>query len=103
MELYSYKLTTINFGIWFVTLIWWSTAGTLVIYMQVKHEYRDKIMENIDSFSPLIESCYQVVKAFMLVAMSSIQTDSATSMLFNVLCILIGSILHMVILGIKTH
>ncbi|KAJ3646282.1 hypothetical protein Zmor_023875 [Zophobas morio] len=98
MDLYSYKLSTVNFALWFLTLIWWATALTLVVYTTTNGEKSD-ISENVDNFSPTMESCYQVVKSFMLVAMSSIQTDKAISMLFNILCILIGSVLNMVILA----
>jgi hypothetical protein len=100
MELYSYKLSTVNFALWFFTLIWWATALTLIVYVRVEGD-SIQYSENSDIFNPTMESCYQVVRAFMLVAMSKIQSERAVSMVLNVVCILIGSVLNMVILGEK--
>ncbi|CAH1377429.1 hypothetical protein MTP99_018826 [Tenebrio molitor] len=98
MELYSYKLSTVNFALWFFTLIWWATALTLIVYVRVEGD-SIQYSENSDIFNPTMESCYQVVRAFMLVAMSKIQSERAVSMVLNVVCILIGSVLNMVILA----
>ncbi|EFA08494.1 potassium/sodium hyperpolarization-activated cyclic nucleotide-gated channel 1 [Tribolium castaneum] len=99
MELYSYKLSTVNFALWFFTAIWWATAITLLVYSSVENYSLQYYIENPDIFNPTLESCYQVVRAFMLVAMSKIQTDRPLTMIFNIICILIGSVLNMVILA----
>ncbi|XP_044252718.1 potassium/sodium hyperpolarization-activated cyclic nucleotide-gated channel 1-like isoform X2 [Tribolium madens] len=99
MELYSYKLSTVNFALWFFTAIWWATAITLIVYATVENFSLQYYIENPDIFNPTLESCYQVVRAFMLVAMSRIQSDKPLSMIFNIICVLIGSVLNMVILA----
>ncbi|RZC33989.1 hypothetical protein BDFB_013722, partial [Asbolus verrucosus] len=98
LDVWSYKLRTINFFLCLLILIWWSTSATFLVLSKVNGYTMKYFQENPDVFTPMMESFFQVVKAFMLISISNIQSDNALSMVLNLIFLFMGSVLNMVIL-----